>query len=387
MTTEVKKQEEPEIVNIPSSNRALATIRRVAEKRPIEGADRIEAVRIDGWWVVSQKNLYEVGDLVVYFEIDSWIPHEIAPFLTREGKEPKDYNGVPGQRLKTIRLRGQLSQGLILPLTDVKLANAKEGDNVTEALNIQLWEKPVPAQLRGQVKGSFPTHIIPKTDQERIQNIPKILEDQDTAYEITVKYDGTSLTVFFSEELGPGICSRNIRFKVNEQNKQNNLYVKTALNTGLYDAVVQYYELTGRQIAVQAEIVGPKIQDNRMHFEDTKVIVFDIWDINKQEYLLPLDRLMTILTLQDFFNAWIYLAEVFENYKPLTSYNLRNLQIKTVEDIIAFAEKPKDFNQDFEGMAPYRKDDCILEGFVFKAFDGSKSFKVINNNYLLKYGG
>ena len=54
--------------------RKLASIRRIAEIKPIDGADSIEAVRVDGWWVVSKKNEYNVNDLCVYFEIDSFLP-------------------------------------------------------------------------------------------------------------------------------------------------------------------------------------------------------------------------------------------------------------------------------------------------------------------------
>ena len=98
--------------------RKLASIRRIADIQPIPGADAIEVCTIDGWKVVAQKAMgYKVGDLVVYFEIDSWIPHKIAPFLTKNAAIPKVFNGVEGERLKTIKLKGTTSQGLILPLS------------------------------------------------------------------------------------------------------------------------------------------------------------------------------------------------------------------------------------------------------------------------------
>ena len=96
--------------------RQLATIRKIEEIKPIEGADAIEAVRVDGWWVVAKKGEYQVGELSVYCETDSWIPTEVAPFLTKPGHEPKEFEGVKGERLRTIKLRGQLSQGLPLPI-------------------------------------------------------------------------------------------------------------------------------------------------------------------------------------------------------------------------------------------------------------------------------
>ena len=96
--------------------RKLASIRRIADLQPIPDADKIEVATVDGWKVVTQKGLYNVGDLVVFFEIDSWIPNELAPFLSKD-KEPREYNGVKGERLRTVKLRGQISQGLLMPKT------------------------------------------------------------------------------------------------------------------------------------------------------------------------------------------------------------------------------------------------------------------------------
>ena len=133
--------------------RKLATIRTIDELRPIEGADAIECATVGGWKVVAQKGLYKEGDLAVYFEIDSWIPTELAPFLSK-GKEPREFEGIKGERLRTIKLRGQLSQGLLMPLAEViAIAGCtspiQEGDDVSEWLNIQKWEKPMNAQLAG----------------------------------------------------------------------------------------------------------------------------------------------------------------------------------------------------------------------------------------------
>lgn len=130
--------------------RKLASIRRIADIQPIRGADAIEVATVDGWRVVVKKNEFKVGDLALYLEIDSWVPHELAPFLSK-GQEPRVYNGVKGERLRTIRLRGQVSQGLLLRVgerdymyyvmkPDGQLVTVYEGDDVTEFLNIQKWE-------------------------------------------------------------------------------------------------------------------------------------------------------------------------------------------------------------------------------------------------------
>ncbi len=99
--------------------RKLVTIRIISDLLPIVGADLIETAVVDGWKVVVKKGEFQIGDAVVYCEIDSWIPTEVAPFLTKPGKEPRVYNGIKGEKLKTVRLRGQLSQGLILPIESV----------------------------------------------------------------------------------------------------------------------------------------------------------------------------------------------------------------------------------------------------------------------------
>jgi RNA ligase (TIGR02306 family) len=99
--------------------RKMATIRKIDDIRPIEGADAIECAVVGGWQVVVKKGEYNVGDLAVYLEIDSFVPHELAPFLSK-GQEPREFNGVKGERLRTVKLRGVTSQGLLLPLKRVE---------------------------------------------------------------------------------------------------------------------------------------------------------------------------------------------------------------------------------------------------------------------------
>ncbi len=98
--------------------RKLASVRRIAEVKSIEGADSICAYRVDGWWVVDGIGKYQVGDLVTYCEPDSWVPTELAPFLSK-GKEPREFNGVKGERLRIQKIRGCVSQGLLLSITVV----------------------------------------------------------------------------------------------------------------------------------------------------------------------------------------------------------------------------------------------------------------------------
>jgi|SRR6056297_881963 len=106
--------------------RKLASIRKISDIQPIEGADLIQVATVDGWKVVVKRGEFQVGDLVVYLEIDSWVPHELASFLSN-GKEPREYNGVKGERLRTIKLRGQVSSGLLLKIENIFDIEEKNG--------------------------------------------------------------------------------------------------------------------------------------------------------------------------------------------------------------------------------------------------------------------
>jgi RNA ligase (TIGR02306 family) len=202
------------------SERKMATIRKIDEIRPIEGADAIEAAVVGGWVVVIKKGEFKAGDLAVYLEIDSWVPHVVAPFLSK-GQEPREFNGVKGERLRTVKLRGTTSQGLLLPINILDSIPSEEagawmsGDDVTEFLGIQKWEAPIPASLSGDVEGVFPT-VVPKTDQERIQNLTEELKTWQSnsafTWEVTEKLDGSSMTVFVHGDR-EGVCSRNWALK------------------------------------------------------------------------------------------------------------------------------------------------------------------------------
>ena len=174
--------------------RELAKIVRIDEILPIEGADAIEQCVVGGWLVVTKKGDYQAGDLAVYCEIDSFIPTEIAPFLTKPGQSPKEYNGVKGERLKTIRLKNALSQGLLLKLESVfptASGFAIEGTDVADLLGIQKWEAPIPAHLAGQAAGDWPAGV-QKTDQQRIQTLRKEWESEWKYFEweVTEKLEG-----------------------------------------------------------------------------------------------------------------------------------------------------------------------------------------------------
>ena len=232
--------------------RKLATVRKIDNILPIAGADAIECAVVGGWKVVVKKGEYQVGDLGIYCEIDSWIPHALAPFLSK-GKEPRVFEGIPGERLRTVKLRGQISQGLLLPAV-----GTGEGDDLTELLGIVKWEKPIPAQLAGQAKGNFPA-VIPKTDQERVQNLVKEIElAQGDEFEETEKLEGSSMTCYLiGDEFG--VCSRNLDLKETEGNS----FWATARAEDIETKMRQLrVKSTFTDFAVQGELIGPGIQGN-----------------------------------------------------------------------------------------------------------------------------
>lgn len=284
------------------TERKLVTVRRIKELKPIAGADRIEVAVVDGWEVIVKKGEFKVDSLCIYLEIDSWVPTTLAPFLTKEGKEPKEYKGVKGERLRTIKMKGQLSQGLVLPIDYHAQHSITEGRDVTKAFGVlkyEIEEKGYkgPGQANYSCK-LFPTNLFPKTDQERIQNCFDKLPT-DCTWEKTLKLDGSSCTIFYlNGKLR--VCSRNLELKVYEdktlwqriktffgytvkEKAPDNNFVKMALQ--VEEQVKQWPGL-----AFQGELMGPGIQNNREGFTQLEWYVYDIVDTTTRQYLSPHER-------------------------------------------------------------------------------------------------
>lgn len=325
--------------------RKLASIRKIAAVRPIPEADAIECVTVDGWEVVTKKGEHQVGDLVIYLEIDSWVPNRLAPFLSK-GKEPREYNTVKGERLRTVKLRGQISQGLILPYTTLGRI-AAEGADVSEELGIQKWERPISPQLAGLAKGNFPS-FIPKTDQERIQNCKDILEDREERYEVTIKLDGSSFTAYHRDG-EVGVCSRNLELKESE----SNAFWQVTRKYGVLELLAQE-----GNYAIQGELIGPGIQGNQEKLDDIDMYVFDVFDINTQSYLNTLDRYALVDKLK-------------LKHVPILGYN---------------EQAPEDLQAALKYAEGTSLNPAVnREGVVFKSTrNPSLSFKAISNSWLLK---
>lgn len=338
--------------------RKLASIQAIAEVAPIPEADAIEAVRINGWWVVSKKGEFKVGDRCVYFEVDAFLPVRPEFEFLRKGCFKSTQHLGDGFRLKTIKLRGQLSQGLALPLWTVQIGSDIEfGADVSELLGVKLYEKPISPQLQGQMKGSFPS-FIPKTDQERCQNLVREIADSHARgehFEVTLKLDGSSCTAYWRDGVF-GVCSRNIELKLEDE---TNTFVATVESTGLGTAL----RALGRNIAVQGELIGPGIQCNPENLAKHTIYVFDVFDIDTQRYLLPAARYKVLETLQ---------ARGF-NGGHVPVIESQTIPPRSVNELLQLAE----------GDSIH----CtVREGIVFKSIGRSFSFKVISNSYLLAQG-
>jgi RNA ligase (TIGR02306 family) len=351
--------------------RKLASIRVINDIQPIEGADMIELAIVDGWKVVVAKNVgHKVGDHVVYCEIDSFLPiREEFEFLRKSSfKRMGDQEGF---RLKTIKLRKQVSQGLILPMSvfgDFGWT-AYEGLDVTEKLGIVKYEPPVPAELSGKVKGYFPS-FLRKTDEERVQNLTKEYDEyrfqSKHQFYVTEKLDGSSATYYIKDGMF-GVCSRNLELAEPEpfvpgmemcndgieRPRQENTFWKVARELDLKSKM----ESLGMNICFQGELIGEGIQGNPYKIKGHTVRFFNAFDIDKQERI----SMPKFVELID---------KLGLDFVPFLETPF--LLPSTVEDLLKYAEDKSRLNRETE-----------REGVVVRSYDNSISFKAISNKFLL----
>lgn len=352
-------------------SRKLATVRRIDAIDPIEGADAIDVATVGGWKVVVQKGIYNVGDLAVYLEIDSWVPATVAPFLFKG----RSYNDVEGERLRTIKLRGQISQGLLLPLVSVYDHHVDsehddgqelcevffEGADISDILGIQKWEKPIPGSLSGTVKGNFPS-FVRKTDQERIQNLKRELAqwiECGVTWEVTEKLDGSSMTVYLNNDTF-GVCSRNYDLAGPESEfYRENTFWETAKRLDLEKKIRSNVFWN---IAIQGELIGSCVQGNKLRLKENEFRVFDIWDIDNQCYVPPKVRQELIERLG------LEMA-------PVCMRDVVLFPECEVQNLLSLADGPSALGNK-----------SAREGLVWKSSCGRYSFKTISNKWLLKNG-
>ena len=375
-------------------SRALVTLQKIKDIHPIENADSLEVATVLGWNVVVRKDEFKVNDLVCFFEVDSFLPiHPVFSFMEKSGRKTQIVNGETreGYRLRTVKLRGTISQGLILSISDfLKLIPAVsntvlsdlgltgEGAEVTDLLGIVKYEPPIHSSLSGLVKGPFPS-FIEKTDETRIQSVPQILEKYyNEPIVITEKLDGSSMTAYVQDgELN--VCSRNLNLKEDDINAFWRMAHKLNLKTKL----LPYSD----DIVLQGELVGPGINGNRLKLDQIVFYLFNVYTIKYGRYYNP-DELWDIakeLEIQtvpylEQFNGY---DGGWHVYDPVKENKRKNKGlIYSVDELVEIATRKSLIN-------PSVWAEGIVVRSVREIYDlelGRLSFKVINPEYLLRHG-
>ena len=368
--------------------RKLATIQKIVSLDPIPDADKIEKATVLGWeCVVAKKDQFQVGDLVIYIEVDSIVPDKPEYEFLRSKKF----------RVRTIRLRKQISQGLVLPLTTLPKKNWKEGDDVTEVIGVKKYdpqgdkERRI-AEQKAQLTNSrikkfllqYPWYrrlfvkpkrlwpkFIKKTDEDRIQLFPHICENEkDTIFQVTEKLDGQSGTYFvirqpkkkflgisFGEELVFGVCSRKLWLKKEDDSSWWTVAKQFDIENILKSLILPEHKF----IVLQGEIVGTgknggNVQDNKYGLKKYDFYAFNLFN----------DK------------------ESFDNFS-MNSY-LHQHSIKCVP----FLESPFYLLPTIPEMVEYATGKSTIanikrEGIVVRNYEKNISFKVINPEFLIKY--
>lgn len=342
--------------------RKLASIQTIKKIEPIPDADNIEVAGVLDWQAVVKKNQFKVGDKCVYFEIDSLIP-DVANENWKI--DPKSFHRNESGRIKTIRLRKVLSQGLVLPVESFSenIQSLDVGSDVTELLNIEKYEPPIPAQIQGDCKGfSWP---ISKTDEIRVQNNDEyrfIEALSGNPYYVSLKLDGTSSSFLIHPDLNEyHVCGRNYSYKESDTHTFWRLSRKYDIENKLRD----YHSKTGKFLALQGEIVGPGIQANKLGLADNDLYIFNAVVI-REGFLNIFDANQLVTRIWGM------------NFVPIIELN-KSFNY-SVEDCLNLA-KGKYIEQ-----FPSAKPSQDREGIVIRSLDSTISFKAINNDFLLKGG-
>lgn len=256
--------------------RRLATVETITAIRPIPGADAIEVARVRGWDVVVRRDEFAVGDAIIYVEVDAFLPTADERFAFLAPRGERVFDGVTGHVVKTAKLRGQISQGIIFPLSILDTP-AEVGDDVTDQLGIVKYDPPLPASLAGVARGPLPA-FVHRTDEERIQNADWLLSASPMyGWVATEKIDGTSTSFYLTADGDAGVCSRNLDLIDTPSSAQWQMARQLDIHTKLADL------FAGHNAAVQGELFGPGIQGNPLGVDTVQfrafTLLFDDYEV------------------------------------------------------------------------------------------------------------
>jgi hypothetical protein len=358
-------------------SRKLASIQRIVELNSIKDADKIEVAKVLGWELVVKKNEFKVGELCVYIEIDSILPEKPEFEFMRERKF----------RVKTIKLRGQVSQGICFPLSILPPGNYNEGDDVTDTIGVKKYDPQAEAEKKlmeqklavsnnkihkffskyawyrrlffKPKKSGFPA-FIKKTDEDRIQLFPNICEkEKDTIFSVTEKLDGQSGTYFliknpkrflFGKKYIFGVCSRNLHLT-----KPDNSSYWTIARQYNIEEVLKSLIGDNQFVVLQGEIIGTGIQGNKY-----KVDGYDFYAFNLK---YPDENVYTVTAAE-------LLREYGIKFVPILDVNFKLKD--TIKEMVEYAKGNST-------LLP-----VLREGVVIRNYIKNISFKVINPDFLLK---
>ena len=268
--------------------RKLASIQRIWKIEDMENADRLQKAFVEGWVVVVPKHQFKVMDLAVYFEIDSFLPVDPRfEFLRATSYKKTDMMGE-GFRLRTLKLRGQISQGLLLPLSEFpEIENPEIGQDVTTLLGVKKWEIEEKATTGGNVVGGLP-YDVPHTDESRVQNYPELIDEfGDQEYYISTKMDGSSHSISMDGN-GFHVCGHNYEYK----NDGSSSFYNFVNERGYQQRIEDYFcknELS--EFTLQGEFCAPGIQRNRLRLVKPEWYVFTV-RINGER--IGLDEMLSV---------------------------------------------------------------------------------------------
>jgi RNA ligase (TIGR02306 family) len=336
--------------------RQLTSIQIIRDILPHNNADTLEIAKVLGWTLCVMKDQFKKDQRVVFVEPDAILP---------EGQPAWEFMRARGFRIKTIKLRGVISQGLVFPLSILPEGNYEDGQYVDEILGITQYQPYTPAQLAGEVKGSFPDFLF-KSDEIRIQAVPELLDKhQDKKFYVSEKCDGSSMTVFLNNGVF-GVCSRNLELRETEGNS----FWKVARELDLENRMATFVLNSGAYLlnfSLQGELVGPGVQGNKYKLDKLTFLIFNVFDIDRRRFLNYTD-----------FRDVIHNLDL--TYVPLISYDF--LLPKTVDDLIEYSKGKSLLNP------TVHREGIVLRPLVEEYSEdlrGRLSFKTINPDFLLKY--
>ena len=236
----------------------LASIEIIKEIRPHKNADRLEIATVLGWQTIVKKGEFRTGDRCVFVVIDTILPDAPWSAFLKDGDKPI--------RLRSIKLRGEYSQGLVLPITVLRESTQgwPVGADVGGELQIRKYEKEIPAQLSGEALGPFPSYVVSQTDEDNGLSNPELVEEVlRHPVCVTMKLDGSSMTVIVNNGEIAHVCSRRLSLKESDKN-------------AFWIAARKLKFPDNFSGVIQGELMGPGIQGNQLKLMSPEIYVYQV---------------------------------------------------------------------------------------------------------------